>query len=219
MPEAGRVITGSAGGLRLDAPGPGTRPLSDRVKQALFSLLEAERPDVWEQPFLDLFAGSGAAGIEALSRGATLALFVERDARAVAVIERNLARTGLAGQARVVRRDVAAFLAAGPAAGAPLEAAGPAAGAVPSLAAPSPFGCVFLDPPYAEAAQLLAALRALATAGTGWLDEGAVVVAKHFWKTPPPERVGNLTRVRERRFGETALSVYRLASESAAGGS
>jgi 16S rRNA (guanine(966)-N(2))-methyltransferase RsmD len=208
VPEAGRVITGSAGGLRLDAPGPGTRPLSDRVKQALFSLLEAERPDVWEHPFLDLFAGSGAAGIEALSRGATLALFVERDARAVAVIERNLARTGLAGQARVVRRDVAAFLAAGP-----------AAGAVPSLAAPSPFGCVFLDPPYAEAAQLLAALRALATAGTGWLDEGAVVVAKHFWKTPPPERVGNLTRVRERRFGETALSVYRLASESAAGGS
>ena len=56
MPEAGRVITGSAGGLRLDAPGPGTRPLSDRVKQALFSLLEAERPDVWGHPFLDLFS-------------------------------------------------------------------------------------------------------------------------------------------------------------------
>jgi 16S rRNA G966 N2-methylase RsmD len=230
VPEAGRVITGSAGGLRLDAPGAGTRPLSDRVKQALFSLIEAERPDVWEQPFLDLYAGSGAAGIEALSRGATLAMFVERDARAIAVIERNLARTGLAQRARVVRRDVAAFLAAGPAAaalrevarpatGVPREVAVPAAGATPSPAAASPFGCVFLDPPYAEAAQLLAALRALAIAGTGWLDEPAVVVAKHFWKTPPPERVGSLTRARERRFGETALSVYRLASESAAGGS
>ena len=200
MPEAGRVITGSAGGLRLDAPGPGTRPLSDRVKQALFSLLEAERPDVWGHPFLDLFAGSGAAGIEALSRGAPWAVLVERDGRAAAIVERNLDRTGLRARARIVRRDVAAFLAGG------------SDGLVEA-----PFGCVFVDPPYAQAADLQASLERLGEPLAGWLDESALVVAKHFWKVVLPDRVGELGRVRERRFGETALSVYRRVSETAAG--
>ena len=81
MPDAGRVVTGSAGGLRLAAPGPGTRPLSDKVKQALFSLLLAEREDAWEHGLLDLFAGSGAAGIEALSRGSPQAVLVEKQTR------------------------------------------------------------------------------------------------------------------------------------------
>ncbi len=202
MPEAGRVITGSAGGLRLEAPGPGTRPISDRVKQALFSLLEAERRDIWSSPCLDLFAGSGGAGIEALSRGAPGAVLVERDGRAVSVIERNLERTGLAVRARVVRRDVNAFLAGGSA-------------AIPE----APFGCVIVDPPYAQAADLATSLEIVAASGSGWLDEAVVLVAKHFWKTPPPERVGELERTRERRFGETALSVYRRTSETAAGGS
>jgi 16S rRNA (guanine966-N2)-methyltransferase len=200
VPEAGRVITGSAGGLRLDAPGPGTRPLSDRVKQALFSLLEVERPDVWERPFLDLFAGSGAAGIEALSRGAPLAVLVERDGRAAAIVERNLERTGLAARARVVRRDVAAVLAGG-------SAAFPEA----------PFGCVFVDPPYAQAGDLQTSLERLGDPAAGWLDPSALVVAKYFWKVAPPQRVGDLVRIRVRRFGETALSVYRRASETAAG--
>ncbi len=70
MADAGRVITGTAGGLRLAAPGEGTRPLSDRVKQALFATLESELGEAWPADVLDLFAGSGAAGIEALSRGA-----------------------------------------------------------------------------------------------------------------------------------------------------
>jgi 16S rRNA (guanine(966)-N(2))-methyltransferase RsmD len=200
VPEAGRGITGGAGGLRQEARGPGTRPLSDRVKQALFSLLEAERPDIWAHAFLDLFAGSGAAGIEALSRGAPRAVLVERDGRAVVILERNLERTGLSARARVVRRDVAAFLA------------GTSAGVVEA-----PFGGVFVDPPYARVGDLLASLECLAAPGPGWLDEAALVVAKHFWKVPPPDRVGSLTRIRERRFGETALSVYRRASETAAG--
>jgi 16S rRNA (guanine966-N2)-methyltransferase len=200
VPEAGRVITGSAGGLRLDAPGPGTRPLSDRVKQAVFSLLEAERPDVWAYAFLDLFAGSGAAGIEALSRGAPRAVLVERDGRAAAIVERNLERTGLAARARIVRRDVAAFLA------------GASAGVVEA-----PFGCAFVDPPYTQVGDLLVSLERLAAPGSGWLDGAALVVAKHFWKVPPPDHVGDLARIRERRFGETALSVYRRASETAAG--
>lgn len=202
MPDAGRVITGRAGGLRLEAPGPGTRPLSDKVKQALFSLIEAERHDVWEHPMLDLFAGSGAAGIEALSRGAPRVVLVERDGRAVAIIHRNLARVGLAADAHVVRRDVGSFLA------------GPCGDVAATL-----FGCVFVDPPYEHVADLAASLERLGESGAGWLDDAAVVVAKHFWKTTPTERCGDLTRTRTRRFGETALSVYRRRSDTAVGGS
>jgi 16S rRNA (guanine966-N2)-methyltransferase len=195
VPDAGRVVTGSAGGLRLEAPGPGTRPLSDKVKQALFSMAEAEREDVWERPMLDLFAGSGAAGIEALSRGAPCAVLIEKDGRAVTVIRRNLERTGLADGARVIRRDALAWLAA---TGERTEEA--------------PFGCVVLDPPYPQVGDLLAALERLSDADAGWIDGEAVVIAKHFWKDAPPARMGRLMRVRERRFGETALSVYRPRS-------
>ena len=96
--NAGRVIAGIARGRQLVSPGEGTRPIGDRVKQTLFAILE---PTIRGLAFLDLFAGSGAAGIEALSRGASLAVFVERDPGAVAAIERNLATTGFAGpQAR-----------------------------------------------------------------------------------------------------------------------
>ena len=85
--------------------------------------------------------------------------------------------------------------------------------------AEAPFRTVFADPPYAQTGDLAASLERLAAPGAGWLDETALVVAKHFWRTPPPERVGDLMRVRSRRFGETALSVYRRAAEPAAGGS
>src|SRR5471032_2879027 len=107
--DAGRVIAGSAAGRRLAAPGPGTRPLSDRVKQTLFAILE---PDLSGARFLDLCAGSGAAGIEALSRGAALAVMVEQDGRTCRTIAENLAHTGLAGpDAVVVRADALAWLA------------------------------------------------------------------------------------------------------------
>ena len=202
MPDAGRVITGSAGGLRLVAPGPGTRPLSDKVKQALFSMLEAERHDVWDQPMLDLFAGSGAAGIEALSRGAPRAVLVERDGRASAVIGQNLERTGLSDQGRVVRRDVATFLASDS-----------------DSVAEAPFGCVVVDPPYEQIAIMASSLGRLGEPTAGWLDRAAVVIAKHFWRDAPPERAGDLERTRQRRFGETALSVYRRTLEPPAGGS
>lgn len=197
MPEAGRVVTGRAGGLRLEAPGSGTRPLSDKVKQALFSMAEAEREDLWSHPALDLFAGSGAAGIEALSRGAPAAVLVERDGRACAVIRRNLERTRLAADATVVRRDVLAYLA--------------------DPAPPAPFAFVVLDPPYPQVADLLVALERLGR-DDGWLDAEAVVVAKHFWKEALPEVSGRLGRVRQRRFGETALSVYRPSPELSQGG-
>src|SRR5438874_11153401 len=101
MAEAGRVIAGSAKGVRLAAPGEGTRPLADRVKQTLFAILE---PELDGARVLDLFAGSGAAGIEALSRGATGVVFVERDAGAGRTIEANLARTRLGGPSATVVR-------------------------------------------------------------------------------------------------------------------
>jgi 16S rRNA (guanine966-N2)-methyltransferase len=183
--DAGRVIAGSAGGIRLRAPGAGTRPLADRVKQTLFAILE---PDLPGAHVLDLFAGSGAGGIEALSRGAASAVFVERDQGAAAVIDANLRATSLAGPAAaVVRWDVVRWIDEQP---------------------PGPgFDVVLVDPPYAEREMLGRVLERLGAASAP-LAPGARVVAKHFWRDRPPERVGMLAVERERRFGETALTFY-----------
>ncbi|HEU4672558.1 MAG TPA: 16S rRNA (guanine(966)-N(2))-methyltransferase RsmD [Candidatus Limnocylindrales bacterium] len=187
MADAGRVIAGSARGTRLAAPGSGTRPLGDRVKQTLFAILE---PDLPGARVLDLFAGSGAAGIEALSRGAAAAVFVERDPRAVAAIRENLARAGFGRPAAlIVPADVLAFI------GRPLEEH-------------PPFDIVIADPPYAEPEALDPILRRLG-APIGPLVDGARVVVKHFWRTQLPDRVGLLASERVRRFGETALTFYR----------
>jgi 16S rRNA (guanine(966)-N(2))-methyltransferase RsmD len=159
--------------------------LGDRVKQTLFAILE---PDLPGATFLDLFAGSGAAGIEALSRGATQAVFVERDRAAVAVIANNLARTHLAGErARVVRADAIAWLR------------------TQSAGTGDLFEIVLADPPYADPDLLVTALEAVQP----HLATGARVVAKHFWREPPPAKVGLLASERERRFGETMLTFYR----------
>jgi 16S rRNA (guanine(966)-N(2))-methyltransferase RsmD len=196
MSDAGRVIAGTAKGTRLLAPGEGTRPFGDRVKQTLFAILE---PDLRGATVLDLFAGSGAGGIEALSRGAARAVFVERDATAVRVIGENLARARVAERGAVVRSDALAYLAE-------------------RGATDGPFDLVLLDPPYAAADLLesaLARLAAPAATGSGILRPDAWIVAKHFWRTPLPQAVGLLASVRTRRFGETALTFYRPAAEPA----
>jgi 16S rRNA (guanine966-N2)-methyltransferase len=192
MAEAGRVITGSAGGLRLLAPGEGTRPIADKVKQSLFASLEPELDDPWGVPFLDCFAGSGACGIEALSRGAPSATFLEDDAGAARTIAENLRRTHLAARGTVVRRDALRWLEAG------------------RPATEEPFGIVMVDPPYREAVLLASALELLGDVARGWLRPDAVVIAKHFWKDLLPEVTGTLVSVRDRRFGETALRHYRV---------
>jgi 16S rRNA (guanine966-N2)-methyltransferase len=180
------VIAGTAKGIRLRAPGPGTRPLSDRVKQTLFGILE---PDLPGAQFLDLFAGSGAGGIEALSRGAASSTFVEKDQGAAAVIDANLRATGLSGPAAsVVRWDAVRWLGE------------PHAGAS--------FDLVLVDPPYAET-ELLGRILAILGGPASPLAPGARVVAKHFWRDRPPDRVGMLAAERARRFGETALTFYR----------
>ncbi len=191
MPDAGRVIAGKARSIRLDAPGPGTRPLGDRVKQTLFAILE---PDLRGARFLDLFAGSGAGGIEALSRGAAHVTFVDHDAGAIRTITRNLERTGLVepDRATVVRGDAVAWLRQ------------------PARAAESPFDLVLIDPPYDDAEALSAALGAVSQL----VSPNARIVAKHFWRTPPPAMVGLLASERERRFGDTALTFYRPTEDA-----
>jgi 16S rRNA (guanine966-N2)-methyltransferase len=186
MPEHGRVIAGTARGVRLDAPSAGTRPLTDRVKEALFASLEAA--GALDGPFLDLFAGSGAAGIEALSRGAPSATFVERDGRTCEVIGANLRRARL-DNGHVVRADAAAFLRRD---NPPAEA---------------PFLAGLLDPPYGEVI-LGKCLDLLGEKDGTWLAPGATLVAKHFWRDELPERTGGLALARQKRFGETMLSFY-----------
>lgn len=198
MADAGRVIGGTARGVRLQAPGTGTRPFGDRVKESLFGVLETDPAEPLGGAFLDLYAGSGAAGIEALSRGAPTATFVERDAGAARVIGDNLRRAGLEG-GRVVRAEAIGWLS------------GPGAAA-------GPFRCVVADPPYADAGTLAAVLGALgASAGDlvdvdGLVVPDGLVVCKHHWRWEGPASVGRLVRERSKRFGETALTWYRVGA-------
>ncbi len=172
-----RVIAGIARGRHLVAPrDSGTRPIADRVKETLFAILGDRTPDA---RVLDLYAGSGAIGIEALSRGATHSDFVEVARHAAAAIRENLERTGLDDRGSVHQADVIHHLTHF------------AAGA---------YDLAFLDPPYEER-DILAPLERLVP----HLAPGAAVVVKHFWRTQIPE-VAGLTRWRERRFGETALT-------------
>jgi len=183
MSEAGRVIAGSARGTRLVAPDEGTRPMGDRVKQTLFAIIEPGLPGA---AVLDLFAGSGGGGIEALSRGAARAVFVERDITAVKCIGENLAKARVAERGRVVKGDAVGYV-------------------IDKAAAEGPFDVVLVDPPYAETGLMEATLKRL---GTDQLGPDAVVVAKHFWRTPPPDAIGLLASFRSKRFGETAVTFY-----------
>src|SRR5437016_8984611 len=172
-----RLIAGSAGGVPLQAPRDVlTRPISDRVKETLFGILGARVPGA---RVLDLYAGSGAIGIEALSRGAESATFVERGAPALKALHANLGRTHLADRATVIAGDVVLFLDREGARGHDLA---------------------ILDPPYDERA-ILAPLQRLAAQ----MELGGTVVVKHFWRTEVPEPPG-LVHVRVRRFGETTLT-------------
>jgi pantetheine-phosphate adenylyltransferase len=184
--RAGRVVAGRARGIVLAGPGAGTRPLADRVKQSLFGALEPILPGA---AVLDLCAGSGAAGIEALSRGAARAVFVERDADACRAIAENLRRTALTEAATVLRRDAAAALA-------DLAAAG------------ETFDLVIVDPPYPAGELRAAILDLLAAPESPLKPTGEAIVTSH-WREPPDSEIGLLRSTRVRRFGETAITFYR----------
>lgn len=179
-----RIVAGSLGGRRIAAPpGARTRPTSDRVREALFSALDA-MTDLEGARFADLYAGSGAVGLEALSRGAAHVLLVESDPGAARVIRRNIADLGAGAAARLSTAPVARALAAAGDGG--------------------PYDVVFADPPYAVPEEEIAATLAALVDG-GWLAPGAVVVLERSSRTPPPAWVPGITGVRGRRYGETTL--------------
>ncbi len=181
-----RVIAGSHKGRRLLGPvGSRLRPTSDRVKEALFSILGGR---VRGARFLDLYAGTGAIGIEALSRGAQRVVFVEPNSASLQVLQANLNRCGLSQLADVHACHDTDFLRR-------KDLWGP------------PYDLVYADPPYGQdcAERLLPSLGCDAI-----MAPDAIVVLEHATKRSVPPQVGRLTRVREYRYGDTTLSVYGL---------
>jgi 16S rRNA (guanine966-N2)-methyltransferase len=179
------VIGGVYRSRRLHAvEGQGVRPTSDRLRETLFNILGAS---VRDSRFLDLCAGSGAVGIEALSRGARQAVFVEQSRRACAVIEANLRALGINDQAHIICRDALAALKQ-----LAVEAA--------------PFDLIFFDPPYASGIYS-PVLNDLCDSLV--LADDGIVVVEHRTKTPPQSDYGRLKMFRQLKQGESALAFYR----------
>lgn len=178
-----RVISGSARGMRLVAPeGANVRPTLDRVRESLFNILA---PRIEGAQVLDLFAGTGALAIEALSRGAASAVLIEWDPAAMRVIEKNLAHTRLAGLAQCRRLNLPGEL----------------------QRLHGRFDIVFADPPYtfAETETLFRHLQE-----GGLLAPDALVIFEYHSKMPPPDAVGDLHITRVKAYGQTGLAFYSL---------
>lgn len=175
-----RVITGTARGCRLETlSGDATRPTAERVKEGLFSAIQFDLPG---RRVLDLFAGSGQLGVEALSRGAASCVFVDQNKAATEVIRRNLHATKLSAQAQVLTVDALGFLAR----------------------TNEVFDIVLLDPPYA-AGVLLPAL----TAAAERIAPGGLIVCEYDEGTEMPEAAGALKAYRTYRYGRVHITVYR----------
>ena len=179
-----RVITGSARGRRLETlPGDATRPTGEKVKESLFSAIQF---DIEGRRVLDLFAGSGQLGIEALSRGASGCVFVDKNTEAVQVIKRNLQHTGLAAQAQVLGTDALTYL----------------------TRPGDRFDLVFLDPPYA-ANLLMPVLEKVAPL----VNDGGIILCETDDSITPPERIDRFALTRTYRFGRTYVWLYRYQVE------
>jgi 16S rRNA (guanine966-N2)-methyltransferase len=181
-----RVIAGSAKGTRLGPVPEGVRPLSDRAREGLFASLGTR---VVEARCLDLFAGTGAVGIEALSRGATFCSFVEHSPKAAAAIRGNLERTRLSEAAIVRAEDVRRY-------------------ATRHLESDGPFDVAFLDPPYALEPRPIAECAERLSA-PGVLAEGWTVVLTRGHKGPLPAVPLNWAVARRLRYGDSLLTLYR----------
>jgi 16S rRNA (guanine966-N2)-methyltransferase len=183
-----RVIAGIAKGHRLRAPkGMETRPTSDKVREAVFGILAGRFED---EPVLDLFAGTGALGIEALSRGASCAVFIERRSPACEVIRANLRHTKLEHLARVLCLPVERGL----------------------QMLDQPFGLVILDPPY-EFKDLHGIMTLVG--GARVIGSGTTVVFEHTPRFVVAEHYGRLTLQRQRVYGDTAVSMFAVQKEGA----
>lgn len=180
-----RIVAGALGGRRIAAPpGGGTRPTADRVREALFNAVEAGM-ELTGARVADLYAGSGALGLEAVSRGAAHVLLVESDPRAARVVRENIAALRAAPTARLVAGKVATVLAAGPEDG-------------------RPYDLVLADPPYAVPEGEVTAMLAALVDG-GWLAPDALVVVERATRSGPVGWVQGITGERSRRYGETTL--------------
>jgi 16S rRNA (guanine966-N2)-methyltransferase len=186
-----RIISGRGKGRRLKTPrGARTRPTAARVKQTLFDILQAELPGC---RFLDAFAGGGAVGLEALSRGAARVVLTDISRDAVRAMRENVDALRAGGEAEVFQQDARV--------------------ALPALAdAGHRFDIVYLDPPYDSPLyeQLLEELG-----GGRLLEPDGLVVVEHFHKRAVPERIGRLARTRSVRVGDHRLSFYRLRGQEA----
>lgn len=175
-----RIITGSARGRRLLSPeGQDVRPTTEKVKESLFSIIQFE---IEGRTALDLFAGSGQLGLEALSRGAASAVFVDSSAKSLAVVKENIARTGFADRARTVHGEALSFL----------------------RTATEKFDLAFLDPPY-DQGLCTAAAEVLPRV----LKETSVVICETRATQTLPDRIGGLLPVKEYRYSAVKLTVFR----------
>ncbi len=178
-----RVITGSARGCRLTTlPGEDTRPTTDKVKEGLFSAIQF---DIEGRRVLDLYAGSGQLGIEALSRAASGCVFVDRNPEAVAIIKQNLQKTGLSALAQVVATDSLSYLER------PKDA----------------FDLVFMDPPY-SAGLLLPTLEKAAK----HVNDGGILICESDENAILPDKVDRFTLDRVRQYGRIHVWIYRYTA-------
>jgi 16S rRNA (guanine966-N2)-methyltransferase len=187
-----RIVGGQLGGRPLAAPTDNaTRPTSDRVREAVFNILAHAFPELELEGarVLDLFAGTGALGIEALSRGARFCLFVEEGAEARALIRRNVESLGLTGVTKIFRRDATALGPAGNLAG---------------------FTLAFLDPPYGQG---LAEAALASAASGGWLAPGAIVVVEER-KGVAVSLPASFTAIDRRTWGDTEATFARYTPNS-----
>jgi 16S rRNA (guanine966-N2)-methyltransferase len=185
-----RVISGSAKGHRLKGPpDSGTRPMIDRVKESLFAILSGY--GVIRGRVLDLFAGTGALGIECLSRGAAWADFVEQRAAVCKIIRANLAHTKLTDRARVYQMPVEAFIA---------QVHG------------EPYAIIIMDPPYASPT-IEATIEAIAASQL--VQDGTILVVGHWPRLSLREHYGNFVQLTSRRIGDSAFSIYEFIDREA----
>jgi 16S rRNA (guanine966-N2)-methyltransferase len=184
-----RIIAGVAKGTKLKVvPGKYVRPTADRVKESLFQVVG---PFFAGGLVLDLFAGTGAFGLEALSRGAERAIFIDRSAVSLAVVRENAEKAKLIQHCEIIRRDVRTALKG-------LQQRG--------------LKCsfIFVDPPYHEKL-LLPVLEKIAQ--TGLLDEEGIIVAEHSLREDLPARIDSLVRFRQLFYGSTGITLYRAGEE------
>lgn len=187
-----RIVSGIQKGRRLKAPkGQDLRPTSDRVREALLSILAHHVEDA---RVLDLYAGTGALGLESLSRGARQAVFVDNDVASSRILCENIARCGYDNRCMVISQDVETFVTL-----------------PPSFGEPPAFDLIFVDPPY-HGTDLTRLLERLGVSGK--IAPQGTLVLEHFFKHAVPNGTGDLVRTRQSRYGDTMLTFYQRAAEA-----